>query len=324
MRENLPIYRIVNGKRARIFEPDPDRRYRFERDAWIELSDSEETEEKLYEQSLEQMRRERTDKRQRELQYEDRIVAFLDVLGWRSAVERSERDDELARQLGMALHAILDQTKEIGWRQVQREIHAGKINAPVDVDIKTTQFSDSVVVSLSATQKEQMQPALVSSLFSVVTRLLELGFVVRGGIAAGKVIHNREMIYGPALNAAYDLEQTAIFPRIIVDERLASQWRDGYPLFDPFGQQAGMGRAWREAPDGKFFYDFLRPAVGDRFKRLTERQVRRLKDVVLAQLSKPLPRPIAEKYEWLAVYVNNVILEEGLSAIDPVRLTDSA
>ncbi|MCK5296247.1 MAG: hypothetical protein KAJ75_05100 [Alphaproteobacteria bacterium] len=49
--------------------------------------------------------------------------------------------------------------------------------------------------------------------------LIQHGFVIRGAVTKGKILHNQKMIFGPALVAAYKLENfDAKYPRIIVSD----------------------------------------------------------------------------------------------------------
>ena len=320
MSENAPIYRLVNGNRVRLSKPDSNRQYWFREESWIELSEEEEAKELKYQQSLKQWRHERLAQLRGALTYEHRIVAFLDVLGWKSAIHRSDHDDEVMRDLGMVLHALLEEKDRIGGLNFQRQRTAYRYALAVPSEVMVTQFSDSVVVSVGTADEEHAHRALVGALLGIVDRLLELGLVVRGGVAEGKVVHTDKLVFGPALNAAYDLEQTATFPRIILDHALASQLSDGYSLTDDFGQQVGIVRAWREAPDGKLFYNFLRPIVGDFGEVYTRKQVSMLRDIVVARLSESHPHAVTQKYEWLAEYLNCVVEEEALVDIEPIAL----
>lgn len=70
------------------------------------------------------------------------------------------------------------------------------------------------------------------------------GFLIRGGISVGKIIHTRNAVFGPALNRAYEIESTmAIFPRIVIDENVLPHLplipslivqEDGLYFLDPF------------------------------------------------------------------------------------------
>jgi hypothetical protein len=85
------------------------------------------------------------------------------------------------------------------------------------------------------------------------------GVLCRGGIAEGKVVHNNEMIFGPAMNDAYDLESnTAIYPRIIVSDKivsLAGKYRkDGHSPVDEIGHVKNLLSL---DGDGLYYLDYI-------------------------------------------------------------------
>jgi hypothetical protein len=78
----------------------------------------------------------------------------------------------------------------------------------------------------------------------IQTRGTGLGFLVRGGITIGDIVHDEEVVFGPALNRAYHLEHDiAKYPRIVVDPEVVDEFgelpwfvvKEGGAIFiDPF------------------------------------------------------------------------------------------
>ncbi len=51
------------------------------------------------------------------------------------------------------------------------------------------------------------------------------GFLLRGGITVGQIIHDDECVFGPGLNRAYELEsKIATYPRFVLDAELLTQF----------------------------------------------------------------------------------------------------
>lgn len=123
--------------------------------------------------------------------YDDRVVLFLDILGFRSLIAQ-ERQDIVAK----ALTATAIQYSE---------------------NIQISAFSDNVAVSMRiGSNCELLQIIQFSSYLAWL--LLHKGVLSRGGIAVGKLHHENGIIYGPALNKAYELEsQVAVYPRIVLE-----------------------------------------------------------------------------------------------------------
>jgi hypothetical protein len=227
LKDPLPVYRRdTDGKLIRVPNDirDPKRRYHRITSPTetydLEFTDDEEKQRDAEEAKweVERPQREKESARQREesekfknsLIYEDRIVAFLDILGWRSKIKQSVNDPELTKQLGVTLdilekHAhFVDNTKNMGF--------------PGDPQV--THFSDSIVLSVLKNDATCRQ--LIIYIQSITRTLLSLGMLVRGGISSGKLVHKGSNVYGPSLNDAYDLEhKEAKSPRIILDRTLA-------------------------------------------------------------------------------------------------------
>jgi hypothetical protein len=50
-------------------------------------------------------------------------------------------------------------------------------------------------------------------------KLIGYEILLRGGIVVGKLLHENNIMFGPAFNQAYDLEsKSALYPRIVIDE----------------------------------------------------------------------------------------------------------
>jgi hypothetical protein len=156
--------------------------------------------------------------------YERRVVFFYDVLGWRDRIAKAGDD---AEKLGDLRRLLIE--------------HSRIIRVPTDGDVRVSTFSDNVVVSIPETDPVGPFLKLVATLqILAVSR----GVLVRGGIAIGNLIHDREVVFGPGLNRAYELEsKVAAYPRVVIDEdvmRRATQVEEftacesGVCFLDPF------------------------------------------------------------------------------------------
>ena len=206
-----PIYKKVGGQLVRIDKRDPNRDYGCVSgnvDGIIltydlELTDEEqkkynedqaknEAERPMREAEMKtqaDLQRKRGVEFRQSLKYEVRLVVFLDILGWRSEIEKSSKNEKLAEQLGIAL-TLFTEMKRLndslkGWFG----------------DPQVSHFSDSLVISVKFEQ--HVVEHLLRYLGLAVDFFLERGLLVRGGISFGLLTH----IYGPALLKAYDIER---------------------------------------------------------------------------------------------------------------------
>jgi len=143
--------------------------------------------------------------------YEQRIVAFVDIMGFSAMISDSEKDVEIYEKINQALKTI---------QNVK--------NRSDDTTAKVTTFSDNIVISYPANGRDSLFYILLD-LIHLQLDLLQLGILVRGGIAKGKVRHTQEMVFGPAMVAAYELESKyAVYPRIIVEKETVDWEKDNY------------------------------------------------------------------------------------------------
>jgi len=84
-------------------------------------------------------------------------------------------------------------------------------------------------------------------------RLINLGFLCRGGISRGLVYHKDEIIFGPAMISAYRLEQAAVMPRIILHDDVATIGLSAKPPMHEI-----FNRFTRKDVDNFYFVNILR------------------------------------------------------------------
>ena len=138
--------------------------------------------------------------------FEDRIIAFVDILGFKNKIENN-----------------FSQSNEMEVEKIYRfisflhEDYDKKIN---DSSYQATQFSDSLVISYKADEKAAVFKILIDLLY-LILEALKYGFLLRGSVTVGKLIHDKNHLFGPAMNKVYKNEsKIACFPRIILCEEL--------------------------------------------------------------------------------------------------------
>jgi hypothetical protein len=165
-------------------------------------------------------------------EYSDRLVCFIDILGFRNMVDKTVGDD------GADQNELITEIKDI-FKVGQYFIKPDE-DDELNADVRVTWFSDSIVLSFDYTSESQIFHRLLSLQWMLINFAYR-GVLCRGGIAQGKIVHTEEMIFGPAMNEAYDLENNAaIFPRIIVSDDIVNL--------------AGMYRKHGHAPDEEVSY----------------------------------------------------------------------
>lgn len=152
-------------------------------------------------------------------EYEERFCIFLDILGFKEHVTASAEQSREGRDRLAALNDLMTAFAPVP-DHAQRHLLA---------DQRETQFSDSLVISCSNTmdirQNQHPEYVVLVRLHYMLLKLLSLGFLVRGGLARGKLVHRGTKVFGPALNDAVALEKKAIFPRVMLQDGLIEQLR---------------------------------------------------------------------------------------------------
>lgn len=135
------------------------------------------------------------------MKYEEKIVAFIDILGFKNLVNEETNIETVEATLRMPYNFRKDDMAK------QLKI----------TGVMMTSISDSIVFSIKRKEKNAMNKIMrIVSAFAQ-TLLLKNGLLLRGGIVVGKIYHDNEIVFGPGLVKAYELEsQIAIFPRIVM------------------------------------------------------------------------------------------------------------
>lgn len=173
--------------------------------------------------------------------YEDRVILFLDFMGFKEIVQGTVSDTNALT----ALQKAIDRLGEIGDEALQETR-------------QVTQFSDCVVCSFDVTQPSTVFDLLNSTGFMIVQLAYE-GYLVRGGVTCGQLVHTKDYLLGPAMNEAYRLEsQVARHPRVIIDpEVLIRAGQAPAPQHDS-EMEAGYVKAFMTRDDdGQYFYDYV-------------------------------------------------------------------
>jgi hypothetical protein len=145
--------------------------------------------------------------------FEDKFVAFVDILGFTNLVERAERQDGLSLDTLRNLVALLGNEKDVNRIRIDGpSICPEAPRLRRDVNFEITQGSDSVIVST------EVSPAgligIAEHCHIVAMRLLKEGFLCRGYVTRGSIFHKGTEFYGTAYQQAAKSEpKVAIFQR---------------------------------------------------------------------------------------------------------------
>ncbi|MGA7741094.1 MAG: hypothetical protein WCE40_04580 [Polyangia bacterium] len=135
-------------------------------------------------------------------------------------------------------------------------------------EAQSFQFSDSVVRMMpidSETNTQYPVGLLFHEVQSILLASIEManrGVFLRGALTLGEAYFSGEMMFGPAMVRAYELEsRVAVYPRVVVDpiviEALKTEPRLKKDTHDLSDEAAKLLQLLRRDADGLWFVDFL-------------------------------------------------------------------
>lgn len=165
--------------------------------------------------------------------YENRLIAWVDILGWKHIVKNQQIHEVLkliSKTHEKVSKASFFQTM-ISYSQKQANQTTSnkeeEYNAAVlKQDRQISLFSDSIIISYSI-EKEYIQwsfTELIETINYLQNELINRGYLIRGAITIGELFHKKEICFGQGLVRAIVLEATsAKYPRVIIDNNTSNR-----------------------------------------------------------------------------------------------------
>lgn len=229
------------------------------------------------------------------MNFEDRAVAFIDVLGFKALVAGAVQNDKQFRQLSTLIDLLSSALPTLD-SSVDSSVAAHLIP-------KHIYISDCII--LSAPLKDIDRPSY-DGLSIVVMRAIQLshffldaGYLIRGGISVGKLWHTSSNIVGPAYQEAYLLENGGNEPIVLLSDSAAKKWQGGSRMC--------------LQKDGKVFvnglFDYYIP--NNNLHGEIERTYGRYAELADQRLASGLPQSAHSKWAWFKEFLQSEA-QEGL------------
>lgn len=176
--------------------------------------------------------------------YQIRVTAFLDLMGFSDFVRQSSRNGDL---VGI-LETLLTELKSFGVNSQDKKLGIGAWTT------ETTSFSDCIVIS------EHLPACDIRHFLERIGRFQRImvyrKLPVRGAITVGKLLHQENLVFGPALVRAYELEsRVAKYPRVIIDDS----------IIEAIMRHERAEEVLRTDEDQRHFVDFLSTEIESHF-----------------------------------------------------------
>lgn len=257
-----------------------------------------------------------------DIQYENRIVAFIDILGFKEIVKNSEYNSDQLQTIYEALGFLKKREIPDKWNMqfVELEKDAqkrGMRGFNISSRTAASAFSDSIVISvqIDIDNINASLSTLISNISFVGSKLMSDGILIRGGMTIGKIVHTDDgIVFGQGLIDAFLLEtRSAKYPRIILSDKLIEKLN--YPLKtdrDSYPYHQYLNRF----DDGCVgFHQMIYLQVLQNSSRMSVIQLlaslKKVKETIIQGLDSTFEYPnVHEKYTWLKNQYNKLLILE--------------
>jgi hypothetical protein len=246
--------------------------------------------------------------------YEDRIVAFIDILGFKAILNSTvdDKGNDIQPNIDLIVSAYnsirdvwdLDEELYDDLPELRRAHEIIKSKSK-----KITTFSDSIVISFLVSDESEIFSTLLE-LKWVIMRLISKGILCRGALTYGKMIHTDKFLFGPALVEAYELESTAaLYPRIILSDeliQLAGKYKAAH--HDSATEIRYIKELLKKDTDGMYYIDYFLGAQSelDDHENDFPEYIRLVSEAVRKGLRVKKPN-VKIKYMWMKEKINKII-----------------
>jgi hypothetical protein len=217
--------------------------------------------------------------------YQQRIVAFLDILGFKETIMGEKEGD--IRQIIQSIDSNLEHVFE-AMKLEGGEWYSAKI------------FSDCICISCDNFGSNLYY--MLNELSYLQFMLASEGLFIRGAVTLGLHFENERMIFSEALIKAYELEQKANYPRVVISDSVLELVSQANPHYC-----AQLTPFLMSSPDGACFLDYFQHI----YEMWREHGIEapefliRHKESVIAQIEKHKTNAyVLDKFKWVAEYHN--------------------
>lgn len=148
--------------------------------------------------------------------FQDRVVIYIDVLGFKEKLKDFEKEAIKNIQDGSEFYYSNKVNDFVGtFKEVVSSLDKENINYYL--------FSDNICITVDYLSDKTLLPNVLLKISDLFYEFASKGYFLRGGIDVGKFIDERLIAVGIPLSTAYEIENTkAIYPRIVLSDNFVS------------------------------------------------------------------------------------------------------
>lgn len=246
------------------------------------------------------------DKTEKKMGYQTRVVAFIDILGFKNAIDKSNKDEGEYERVLKTLTELQD-----FFMKPKNKSHM-EADKALNLDTQIMQVSDSLVISRLLEGQGGIFDMLTDCAFATHL-LIDNGFLCRGAIKVGNLHHTDKMIFGDAFIKAYLAESEERFPIIKFDKELF-EIAQKYPVSanEDYAdwEVEGIKKNCKELMTGIYYLDYFtdyddRVGGGEGAASI---HYSNLREIIMDGLQIPKTSNAYEKYRWAADQFNKTAI----------------
>ena len=256
---------------------------------------------------------EKLDKTEKKMGYKTRVVAFIDILGFKESIKKSNKNEKEYERVLKTLTELQDffiKPKD------KYEIEADEA---LKLDSQIMQVSDSLVISRLVEGRGGIYNMLNECAFASHI-LINNGYLCRGAIKVGNLYHTDKMIFGEAFIKAYLAESEERYPIIKFDMELFEIART-YPGTPNEGNSDWevdfIKKDCKEIMTGIYYLDYF-TNYDNLFgggEGTASMHYSDLREIIVEGLKEKTPS-VYEKYRWAADQFNKTAKNYELEIIE--------
>jgi len=213
--------------------------------------------------------------------YEERIISFVDILGFKEMVKNNSAE---------YINRILSIPKDYFDKQPEEKYK----------DIQISMFSDSIIISFVYTIEHAVYTLLLDLENILIEFILE-GVICRGSIVKGEVFHNKDFLFGPAFINAYELEKNMKNPKIGFSKEIYDiGCKYHHPKNTNKQEEYSLKTLFMDDEDGYYYIDYFFTPVSSVRDVITvnkKEYLTKMTEIIIKGLSSGDSR-IRDKYCW--------------------------
>jgi hypothetical protein len=245
--------------------------------------------------------------------YDIRVVAFIDILGFKNSIDKTNTDEKEFDRILKTLTELKDffiKPKDHYEIEVDRKLGA---------DTQILQVSDSLIISRLIQEQGGIYYMLSDCAFAIHL-LISNGFLCKGAIRFGNMYHKETTLFGQAYVEAYLAEEDEKLPIVKFD-------KDLFEIVKHFPGPANVGfENWEidfikkncnELENGEYYLDYFTDyddIVGGG-EGTASIHYSKLREIIVEGLKLPQESSAYKKYIWTAERFNLTAKNYGLDNI---------